>query len=208
MKIVFRIVFILIIFLVNVNVYAYVEYKVGDKISYNEADFYVIEDSGNDKETVTMLKAEPLTVEEVNKYGEGHINRYTYDSVGTAYNQNGYGGMVYYSSENCGYVNDGTIPVMTDCKNTYETSDVKYAVDTWKDAEVPLATEARLITKEEIEDNLGIEEYESDCHGCGAKVQKISVDWVYNSNYNYWATISNNGIDNVRLCILSDGAID
>ena len=38
-----------------------------------------------------MLKAEPLTVLEVNTYGVGHINRYTSESIETAYDQNEYG---------------------------------------------------------------------------------------------------------------------
>ena len=71
-------------------------------------NFYVIKDSSSDEDSVTMLKAEPLTVDEVNRYGTGHVNRYTY-FAGTATNKNGYGGIQYYTSETCGYVNGNRV---------------------------------------------------------------------------------------------------
>ena len=53
--------------------------------------------SGN---KTTSAKVYPLTVDEVNAYGEGHVNAFAYDTItfvkDTAYNQNGYGGMAYY----------------------------------------------------------------------------------------------------------------
>ena len=50
------------------NVEGYIYGKEGT-ITYNNVDYYVIKDSSAAEENVTMLKAEPLTVAEVNEYG-------------------------------------------------------------------------------------------------------------------------------------------
>ncbi len=63
--------------------------------------------------------------------------------------------MAYYSSETCGYVNNSWIK--TDCITNYAQSEVKYVVDTWKITKAPVASEARLITYDELIDNLGYE---------------------------------------------------
>ena len=86
----------------------YKAYKIGDEVTYNKTKFYVIENSDENSDSVTLLKEEPLTVAEVNKYGgvgteNNHVNKYTKNSTGTAFNINGYGGMAYYSSSTCGY---------------------------------------------------------------------------------------------------------
>ena len=45
-----------------------VAYSVGDEVTYNGVDYYVIENSGTTESTVTLLKAEPLTTAEVNQF--------------------------------------------------------------------------------------------------------------------------------------------
>ena len=147
-------------------------YNIGDQVSYNNVEYYVIKDTDSN---VTLLKAEPLTVAEVNQYGAGHVNRYEFSSVGTAYNTNGYGGMVYYGSETCGKVNGSW--VHTKCTTNYVQSEVKYAVDAWKTAQAPQALEARLITYEELTTELGC--INNNC-------TNSSNSWLYNSNYSYW----------------------
>jgi type II secretory pathway pseudopilin PulG len=59
----------------------YDAYEVGDEVTYNNVDYYVIKDSSASEESVTLLKAEPLTVAEVNQYGgvgttNNHVNMY------------------------------------------------------------------------------------------------------------------------------------
>ena len=90
-----------------------------------------------------------------------------------AYDKNGYGGMVYYTSETCG---NGTY---TGCTTDYAASEIKYVVDAWKKAQAPAASEARLITKEELEKNIGFEEFDP-CGGCGAKMFKLKFSFAYN----------------------------
>ena len=173
----------------------YKEYKIGDIITYNGMNFYVIENSDENSDSVTMLKAEPLLVDEVNTYGAGHVNRYTSSSVGTASNQNGYGRIAYYTSETCGYVNSSY--VSTGCTTDYARSEVKYVVDAWvKDKvksidlkEDETGYSARLITLDELTINLGYEKTNG-----GTLTPSTNGDntpnWVYNSNYDYWTMSS------------------
>ena len=161
------------------EVITYDSYKVGDEVTYNNVNYYVLKDSGAKESTVTMLKADPLTVDEVNLYGEGHVNKNINESTGTAYNQNGYGGMAYYSSSTCSNYPPGG------CKNDYESSEIKYVIDAWSADKASSAIEARLISKNEIE----TEQKEYDpCGGCGAMFTGdfVKNDWMYNNNYWYW----------------------
>lgn len=194
----------------------YTAYQVGDQVKYNNVDYYVIKDSDTTEDSVTLLKAEPLNVAEVNEYGAGHVNRYTYDPVGTAYNSNGYGGMAYYSSETCGYVNGSVVD--TGCKNDYASSEIKHVVDAWKAAKAPAASEARLISKDEIETER--KEYDP-CGGCGAVATGDSAkyNWMYNNNYWYWTNtpdtdtsstvwgVDNNGVLGANLVNNSGGVV-
>ena len=166
-------------------------YNVGDKVTYNSIDFYVIANGEKTSDYVTLLKAEPLTVDEVNTYGAGHVNKYTISNQGTVgnWNSNGYGGMTYYSSETCGYVNGSYI---TDgCTTDYEQSDVKYAVDAWATdkfdtndlTEDSLGYKVRLLTFEELTTNLG---YAQTTSSVGPSSNGETPSWVYNGKYYYW----------------------
>jgi len=166
----------------------YTAYTVGNQVTYNNVDYYVIKDSGVKESTVTLLKTEPLTTAEVNEYGAGHVNRYTSHSVGTAYNQNGYGGMAYYSSETCGYVNNAWVE--TGCTTDYAQSEVKYVVDAWKTAKAPAATEARLISKDEYESMTTVETYETPTEPGTRYVPQY--DWQYNNSCWYWTSTQYN----------------
>jgi len=139
----------------------YTAYQVGDEVKYNNVDYYVIKDSNASEESVTLLKAEPLSYEEVQTYSNG-TGAQTCDS-------NGYGGMQYHSSS-----------------SVYSTSYVKTTVDAWKTAKAPMATEARLITLDELTDNLGYEQGMINPSTQGYVPTSSTPSWVYNSNYWYW----------------------
>ena len=189
----------------------YQAYNIGDTVTYNGMDFYVIEDSDEANDRVTMLKAEPLTVDEVNTYGVGHVNRYAYSSIGTAYNNNGYGGMVYYSSETCGYV-DGS-SVSTGCTTDYEQSEVKYVVDSWSNdklnvsdlTEDSLGYKTRLLTFEDLTNNLGY------VREGGASYMNLNTEntpsWVYNSQYPYWTMSPYDDSASYVWIVYSDGNV-
>ena len=177
------------------EVITYDVYSVGDEVTYNNVDYRVIKNSSASESTVTLLKATPLTTDEVNTYGgvgtaNNHVNMYattdtTSDYYQKAYNNNGYGGMQYYSSETCGQ--NG----YNGCTTDYAQSEVKYVVDAWKAEKAPVATEARLITIDEVKDNLGYELIDN-----GSVQLWLPTDstpgWVYNSNYEYWTMSPNN----------------
>ena len=174
----------------------YDTYEIGDEITYNNINYYVIKDTGED---VTLLKAEPLTVAEVNQYGgvgtaNNHVNMYNAASSDsyyrTAYNSNGYGGMAYYTSVDCGYVDDSN-HTSEGCTSDYAQSEVKYVVDAWAAAKAPAASEARLITINEVV-SLG---YDNTCIEEGRCEPSANVPtWLYNSNYWYWTMSPNNDL--------------
>ena len=193
----------------------YQTYSIGDEVTYNGMNFYVIENSDENSDSVTMLKAEPLTVDEVNTYGVGHVNRYTYDSVGTAYNDNGYGSIAYYSSETCG--KNGTSWDYSGCITDYAQSEIKYVVDAWaKDKfqasdlkEDETGYSARLITKYELIDYLGYSnEGVKVCAELTFAKSADTPDWVYNSNYHsYWTMSPADDSDKAVYRIQNDGSM-
>ena len=174
-----------------------VKYKIGDKITYNGIDFYVIADSPTTQDHVTLLKAEPLTVDEVNEYGTdsngiNHVNqRHKDQTPGIADNWNGYGSLQYYSSKTCGYV--GNEWIYTNCLNSYDDSEIKYVIDRWAseklnqaDLKVINTYAARLISHEELINNLGCTW--SSCN------TETTPKWVYNNNYFTMSGYSNDSI--------------
>ena len=181
----------------------YKTYSIGDEVTYNGMNFYVIENSDENSDSVTMLKAEPLSVDEVNTYGVGHVNMYTtYNTSAsdyqTAYNQNGYGGMAYYTSTTCGYPTAGSSSgyTTTGCTTDYVQSEVRYVVDAWAKEkfqasdlkEDSLGYKARLITTEEYN---------------AIKIGSIP-SWAYNSKYWYW-TMSQHGVSDFYVWTVESG---
>ena len=164
----------------------YDAYEVGDEVTYNNVNYYVIKDSDATETSVTLLKTEPLTVAEVNEYGAGHVNRYTSSSQGTAYNQNGYGGMTYYSSDTCRSGNT------SGCTSDYAESDIKYAVDAWAQdnttasdlVEDSTGYKARLLTYDELTTSLGYTPAAQDVTSMSLNSETVP-SFVYNSNYRY-----------------------
>ena len=191
----------------------YRAYSVGDIIEYNGIQYYVIESSTLSSETVTLLKSTPLTVDEVNEYGTGHINRYASAPWGDTSNQvkdrNGYGGIAYYTSETCGYVSGDILT--SGCISLYAQSEIKYVVDAWKIAKAPQAIEARLITYDELQENLGYED-EQYCSVENCKAIKVKTEntpeWLYDDNYySYW-TMSADGDSMLEVWnVSSDGSL-
>ena len=170
----------------------YTAYEVGDEVTYNNVDYYVIADSGVNEEEVQLLKKDPLTIAEVNQFGgvgtaNNHVNMYvttntSADYYQTAYNVNnfGYGGMAYYSSSTCG--SSGS----SGCTTDYAQSEIKYVVDAWKTAQAPNATNARLITLDDLTDNLGMELNKTNPTSYQITVTEDTPTWVMGENYWYW----------------------
>ena len=68
----------------------YTAYEVGDEVTYNNVDYYVIADSGVNEDEVQLLKKDPLTVAQVNQYGAGHVNMYVTSNTSSSYYQQAY----------------------------------------------------------------------------------------------------------------------
>ena len=174
----------------------YTAYEVGDEVTYNNVDYYVIADSGVNEDEVQLLKKDPLTVAQVNQYGAGHVNMYVTSDTSASYYQQAYninyngtdtgiGGMAYYSSSTCG--SSGS----SGCTTDYAQSEIKYVVDAWKTAQAPNATNARLITLDDLRDNLGIELTQSNATSLQITVTEDTPTWVMGENYWYWTMTTN-----------------
>ena len=179
----------------------YTAYKVGDEVKYNNVDYYVIKNSGVNEEEVQLLKKDPLTVAQVNQYGAGHVNMYVTQDTSSAYYQQAHdynndgtvGGMAYYTSATCGY--NGSEWVDSGCTTDYAQSEVKYVVDAWKTAQAPLATNARLITLDDLTDNLGMELNKTNPTTYQITVTEDTPTWVMGENY--WYRTMTTDTDNV-----------
>ena len=139
------------------------EYKVGDIINYNEVSFYVIKNSDENDDTVTLLKKEPLTKYELNKYGEGYINNYIYRynwkdvEPGKVIDNKK---VAYLSTSNCYYNDQNGTYDYSGCNPNYDVSNVKHIVDNWANdtiSDSDLKTDsygykARLVNNDDLND--------------------------------------------------------
>ena len=172
---------------------SYEAYSVGDEVTYNGVDYYVLKDSDAKDNVVTLLKAEPLSTEEVNLYGGEYVNKYTNNYRGEANDIHGYGAVAYFSSEEC---TGGQYSMESGCTNNYEESDIKHIADGWSTDKINIndLKQIRLITYTDLE-NLGYEWREVEMNG-NIKNRFIKTEvvptWIWNSNYSYWTMEKSN----------------
>ena len=178
----------------------YDAYSIGDEVTYNGVDYYVIKDSGAKDNVVTLLKATPLTTNEVNLYGgvgteDNVVNKYAVDNnnypnpMGAARNNDGYGGMAYYESENCYYKGRGSFEI-SGCKIDYNSSSIKKVVDSWTFANINKTNlrQTRLIKYgEDIFDD-DVIEYEEQTPTAPNIKHKFKNDFF--GGYTYWTETS------------------
>ena len=86
-------------------------FEVGEVVTYNNAEYYVLKDSSTSDDYVTLLKKDPLTAEEVNTYSTDYISQD--------------GEYPYFESDTC---NEN---IQTGCSTNYDTSSVKKIIDGW-----------------------------------------------------------------------------
>ncbi len=192
------------IFILNNKVYAYQSYKIGDEVTYNDIDFYVIKDSSENEDYVILLKAEPLTVDEVNTYGgvgtdNNHVNMLGSDNNSyyqNAYNVNGYGGMSYHDQGSVG-------------KSNYENSAVKHVVDTWADSNFKNQDiiSKRLLNYDDIINGIGYDE-NNIIYGWYISVTDKIPTWFYNEKYWYWTMVPNENYDYELWVVTNEGHIN
>ena len=174
------------------EIVAYKAYSIGDEIIYKGEKYYVINNSSEDEASVTTLKENPLTTSEIIEYGTGHINEYSSDSClqspGTVCDRNGYGGVAYYSKENCSY------PNLSGCKSDYDSSDIKFIIDNWSSHNFAknvllndtMGYKTRLITYDEIIDNFNYVLKNEGPSGMYFGPSSSTPNWIYNTQYWYW----------------------
>lgn len=206
---------VLICFICIGTVKAYSEYKIGDKVKINDEEYYVIKVSNSTDQYVVALKATPLTLDELNTYGSGIINKASEDQNVNGKAQaiggnNDIGGMAFYTKATegevigCYYIGQEnntrkystTNNAAAVCKNDYASSDVKTVVDNWVNATFEndqLSSingyKARLITVDELKGIVsnGFTEVTNTTEvGVHYTAADILPDWVSGENYDYW----------------------
>ena len=136
------------------NPVVYDEYEIGDIVTYNNIDFYVIEDSNQSNQTVKLLKADALSAEDVETYSDG-----TGASISGQY-------MEYHPNS-----------------NDYSISYIKTAVEVWGNSNFSLGLrEVRLITLDELKKNLGYELDQKSTVATYVPTEK-TPSWIYNFDY-------------------------
>ena len=180
------------------------------KVTYNNEDYYVIDNSDDTKDYVTLLKKEPLTYDELITY-KGDLSS-DYFKLSNGYGYANY----YYNSDDC-YplgLNEHNIPdVSTGCSTNYNTSYVKTVIDNWSNNKINsehLVTvngyKARLLNVDELLDKLGYDKdyiYTDDVY----RLTDSAPSWLYDGHYEYWTMSSVHDSNKVLYYISSDGMI-
>lgn len=204
MKKMFSLIIILLSIICCDKVFTYEEYKIGDKVTYGDGEYYVIEDSDSSTNYVTLLKDKLLTKDELYKYGRDEndhlfINEYIINSDNPQEiipeNDDGTGCIAFYTSETCDYELYWDvswyrpIKVTSGCQNDYELSDVKKVLDNWSetfdnDLVVIDGYKIRLISMDDLFINLdyNLNNFTGGFYQLTDDVQ----EFVYNGDYNYW----------------------
>lgn len=190
---------IVLLYFINImSLNAYTAYKQGNLINYNGIDFYVLYDSLEDSNVLTLLKATPLTKDEATKYSNGNLNRYIDEYQEQEYASSEYAIVAYYSNDNCKFgVLDGTsvhYPFTTGCKYDYESSDIKRIVDAWGSDKLNskdlwkdnLGYNYRLITKQEVLEYIPYK-LTNEYYFSYSKVVGKTPEWFNDDNsYGFW----------------------
>ena len=148
----------------------YKSYVFGEKVVYDNNNYYVIEDSDSDTRYVSLLKEELLTAQEVNEYSSN------YSSINGEY--------PYLENNNC------NSSVQTNCSTNYKNSNVKLIVDNWasqynNDLVSVNGFKARLLTDDIVKTKLGFDSY-YDSPNTRYRVGEDTLDWAYFNGKSYW----------------------
>lgn len=180
--------FIIILFIFTCNrVYAFNEYKIGDKVSYNNESYHVIVNSNADTDYVVLFKDKALSREDIIKYGGGEI---VADNNEVSFHP----GCDSINIENgsCGFIN-------------FDVSDINYLLENWasqfkNDLKFVNGFKVRLIQSNELMDNF---DFDHVFTGTGSEYYELNnldyawlIDGVYwtmspyeNENHAYYAMI-------------------
>ena len=185
------------------------DYEVGDLVKYNNMNFYVLTASNTEDNYVTLLKAEPLTYDEIYPYFENtdmaskifkyqdnsESNSDEYLRMGYFYvggHYNGYGQTGAMNGNTCGYTDYFNYLFTGGCKNDFKESDIKVVLDKWAENRInsndlvsnSYKYSVRLITKYEYLSNCDVEDSINDS---GKEYEKVTpqYEWLRIINDHY-----------------------
>ena len=144
-------------------------YEIGDEITYDDENYYVIRSSDNSSNYVVALKKDLLTASEVNTYSTDYVSVH--------------GEYPYYISNTCNN-NDSS-----GCSTNYDISNVKVIVDGWSNEMVDDLVNidgynARLLNEEDIYDNMTVEVTPSSTQN---KISELLIIRAHNNYpFMYW----------------------
>lgn len=198
------------------------DYKKGELIYVHNIPFWVLTNSSHDKDYVVAIKKEPLTVGELNEYGEGIINRYkggkayglykwvcNNGSCQSVIDNNVIGTISFYNNDDCGYV--GEEKNKSGCTNQYSKSDVRKVVDKWarevfnsSDLKEVKKYKARLVTYDELAEYLEYNYYNTNSDYFKGKTISAPDKNQWIEGFTYW-TMSPSQDYNDRVWLVSSG---
>ena len=178
-----------------------ISYKKGEIINYKGVKYYVLKDSPISSSTLSLLKVQPLTAEEVKLYGGDDINKYAIKN--DSYTTDDY--IAYYSSETC--INEN----ISGCTKDYDKSEIKYIVDNWSKSNFTFSElgvdeygySARIITEDDLINYLDFKKEIGKNSTQPLSISPTNPDAFYNLD-GCWATLDSN--DSNYVVIVNNGA--
>jgi len=162
----------------------YKTYNIGDIIKYQGEDYYIIGEDSSSNNYLTLLKSEPLTNDDLDKFASG-IKFEKGEK---------YGLVPYFSNSTCNSKDNES-----GCTNRYEDSDIKKILDNWanefNDDLVKVdGYKVRLLKYY----NVGFASTND-----GTCIHTVDVpNWLHNNYYSYW---SMNTIDDTEDSVIVFG---
>ena len=207
-----------------------IDYETGDTVTYNGMDFYVIRNSYESDDYVTLLKATSLKKDEVYQYYQDtdlrkKINMDTSEDMSIYYTDtlmvpyyrvaaeySSYGQTEYINGKSCGTEWVYHRSYTNGCTTNYAKSDIKKILDVWKenfineeDLKDFSRYNVRLITKEECTKNGIAELMIKDSSGWEYTEFSAKYDWLKSDvDEEYW-TMSLYDDSNKNIYAVSSG---
>ena len=149
----------------------YTSYTKGQIVTYDNQEYYVMNDSEGNKSYVKLLKKEPLTASEINTYNTD------YTSTNGEY--------PYLENSTC------TSSNTSNCSTNYDSSSIKTIIDSWSskynnDLITINGYKARLVNNTDIMDYFAYESYYASPNN-GYRASSDTPNWAYINGSKYWS---------------------
>ena len=149
----------------------YTSYTKGQIVTYDNQEYYVMDNSQGNKSYIKLLKKEPLTVNEINAYNT------SYTSTNGEY--------PYLENSTC------TSGNTTNCSTNYDNSNIKTIIDNWSnsynnDLISINGYKARLVNNNDIMDYFAYESYYASPNN-GYRASSDTPSWAYINGKPYWS---------------------